>query len=364
VNRTSLRRAALPGVAAISLGLALTACGAGNESGGGSDSSLRGTVQGAGSSAQEAAMDAWRAGFQRANGGVTVNYDPAGSGAGVEQFIAGGVDFAGSDSALSADKGEIDAARERCGADAIEVPDYVSPIAVVYNLDGVDELRLSAKTVARIFAGKITTWDDAAIKAENPDAKLPGTAVKPVHRSDDSGTTANFTDYLSKAGEGAWTPKADKVWPFRSGEAANQTSGMIAAVKSSNGSIGYADDSQAGELGKASIKVGGAYVAPSAEGAAKALAASPEATGRPASDMAIDVDRTTTADGAYPLMLTSYLIACPTYDRAKADIVKKFLTYAISSDGQQAAADNAGSAPLPSSLQEKAQAIIDTIAAK
>jgi phosphate transport system substrate-binding protein len=309
-------------------------------------------------------MDAWRAGFQQANSGVTVNYDPAGSGAGVEQFLAGGVDFASSDSALDPDS-EIDAARGRCGADAIEVPDYVSPIALVYNLDGVDDLRLSARTVAGIFAGKITTWDDPSIRAENPDAKLPGAAIKPVHRSDDSGTTANFTDYLSKAGQGAWAPDPNKVWPFRSGEAANQTSGMIAAVQGAHGSIGYADDSQAGELSKVSIKVGDAYVAPSAEGAAKALEASPEATGRPDNDLAIDVDRTTTADGAYPLMLTSYLIACPTYPgQDKAELVRNFLTHVISATGQQAAAANAGSAPLPASLAEKAQAIIDTIAAK
>jgi phosphate transport system substrate-binding protein len=366
VNRTSLRRAALPGVAAIALGLAVTACGASNESSGGSGSgdALKGTLKGAGSSAQEAAMDAWRAGFQKANSGATVNYDPVGSGGGVEQFNAGGTDFAGSDSALNADKGEIDAAKQRCGDDAIEVPDYVSPIAIVYNVPGVDDLQLSARTAAAIFAGKVTTWNDPAIKAENPDAKLPGDPIKPVHRSDDSGTTANFTDYLSKAGQGAWAPAPDKVWPFKNGEGANGTSGVVAAVKQAKGAIGYADDSQAGDLQKASIKVGAAYVAPSAEGAAKALEASPVASGRPANDMAIDVDRTTTAEGAYPLMLTSYLIACPTYDAARADLVKGFLTYVLSSDGQQEAASNAGSAPLPASLQEKAQAIVDKIAAK
>jgi phosphate transport system substrate-binding protein len=365
VNRTSLRRLALPGVA-IALGLAVSACGAGNEAqsgSAGSGSDLSGKLNGAGSSAQEAAMDAWRAGFQKDNPGVTINYDPAGSGAGVEKFNAGGIDFAGSDSALAVGT-EIAAARQRCGADAIEVPDYVSPIAIVYNLDGVTDLRLSPRTLAGIFSGKITSWDAPAIAADNPGTTLPATTIKPVHRSDDSGTTANFTDYLSKAGGGAWTPAPDKVWPFRHGEAANQTSGMVAAVRGAAGSIGYADDSQAGDLGKASIKVGSAYVAPSAEGAAKALEASPVATGRPANDLAIEVDRGTTAAGAYPLMLTSYLIACPTYDKDEAELVKGFLTYVLSSDGQQAAADNAGSAPLPASLQEKAQAIVDRIAAK
>ena len=364
MNRTVLRRVAAPGAAALALGLALSACGASNESGGSSSDGLSGTLKGAGSSAQEAAMDAWRAGFQKANSGVTVNYDPSGSGAGVEQFNAGAIDFAGSDSALDPTKGEVDAAKQRCGANALEVPDYVSPIAVAYNLDGVDKLNLSAKTIGQIFDGKITKWDDAAIKAENPDAKLPGTKITPVHRSDESGTTKNFTDYLEKAGDGGWSHPADKVWPISSGEAANGTSGVIAAVKAGAGSIGYADESQVGDLSVASIKVGDAYVAPSADGAAKALEASPVDDTRTEGDLAIKVDRTTTEAGAYPLMLTSYLIACPSYDKDKADLVKGFLKYVISTDGQQEAATNAGSAPLPSSLQQKAEEIIDSISAK
>lgn len=367
MNRTIIRRVAAPGIAALALGLTLSACGAGNESSDGNDGGsdgLSGTLNGAGSSAQTSAMDAWRAGLQKQNSGVTINYDPSGSGAGVEKFNAGGVDFAGSDSALNADKGEIEAAKERCGADAIEVPNYISPIALVYNVDGVTDLQLSPATAAKIFDGKVTTWDDAAIKADNPDATLPSTKITPVHRSDESGTTANFTDYLSKASDGAWAHDPDKVWPIKSGEGANGTSGMISAVKAGAGSIGYADLSQAGDLSTAKIKVGSEYVAPSAEAAAKALESSPLAEGRPESSMAVEIDRATTAAGAYPLMLTSYLIACPTYDGGKADLVKGFVSYAISSEGQQEAAANAGSAPLPSSLQEKAQQIVDSITAE
>lgn len=364
MNRTALRRIAAPGVAAIALGLAVSACGAGNESNGSSNSSLSGTLKGAGSSAQEAAMKAWRAGFQTDNPDVTVNYDPSGSGAGIEQFNAGALDFAGSDAALDPTKGEVAAAKKRCGANALEVPDYVSPIAVIYNVKGVDKLQLSAKTVSAIFDGKIKKWDDAAIKAENPGTTLPSTAITPVHRSDESGTTKNFTDYLSQAGEGAWSYPSDKVWPISSGEAASGTSGVVAAVKAGDGSIGYADESQAGDLSVASIKVGSAYVAPSAEGAAKALAVSPLDDTRTDGDLAVKVDRTTTEAGAYPLMLTSYLIACPTYDKDKAAMVKGFLKYVISTDGQQKAADNAGSAPLPATLQQKAEQIIDSISAK
>ena len=368
MNRTSLRRIAAPSIAALALGLAVSACGAGNEDSGSSDSGssdLSGKLDGAGSSAQESAMDAWRAGFQKENSGATVNYDPSGSGAGVEKFNAGGVDFAGSDSALDAEKGEIDAAKERCGGDAIEVPNYVSPIAVVFNVEGVDSLNLTPKTIAAIFDGKITTWDDEAIKADNPDAKLPSTKIDPVHRSDESGTTKNFTDYLEKAGEGAWAHPSDKVWPIKSGEGANQTSGMIAAVSGGKGTIGYADLSQVGDLKAASIKVGDAWVEPSSEGAAKAVEASPLDDSRPEGDMAVKIDRTTTADGAYPLMLTSYLIACPTYDdQAKADLVKGFLSYVVSEKGQQEAADNAGSAPIPASFAEQAQKIVESISSK
>jgi phosphate transport system substrate-binding protein len=366
VNRSVLRRVAAPGVAALALGLAVSACGAGNESGGSSstDSKLSGTLKGAGSSAQDSAMQAWRAGFQTENPDVTINYDPSGSGAGVTGFNSGAVDFAGSDAALDPTKGEVDAAKSRCGANALEVPDYVSPIAIVFNLDGVKDLNLDAKTIAMIFDGKITKWNDAAIAALNPDATLPSTAISPVHRSDDSGTTKNFTDYLSKAGDGSWTYPSDKVWPKKTGEAASQTSGMISAVKSGAGSIGYADESQVGDLSAAKIKVGDEFTAPSAEGAAKALEVSPIDDTRTDGDLAINVDRTTTESGSYPLFLASYLIACPTYDKAKVDVIKGFLSYVISTEGQAAAAKNAGSAPLPTSLQTKAAAIIDTISAK
>ena len=364
MNRTSLRRMAAPGAAALALGLAVSACGAGNESSG-SGGGLSGKLDGAGSSAQSSAMDAWRAGFQKSNSGVTVNYDPSGSGAGVEKFNANGIDFAGSDAALDPTKGEVDAAKKRCGADAIEVPNYVSPIALVFNVAGVDKLQLAPKTIADIFDGKVTTWNDAEIKADNPGATLPSTKIAPVHRSDESGTTKNFTDYLEKAAGGAWKYPADKVWPIKSGEGANQTSGMISAVKGGTGTIGYADLSQVGDLKTASIKVGSAWVAPSADGAAKAVEASPLDTTRPANDMAVKIDRTTTTAGAYPLMLTSYLIACPTYsDKAKADLVKAFMTYVVSDQGQKDAAANAGSAPIPASLATKAQQIVSSITSK
>lgn len=367
MNRTSIRRAVAPGLAALTLVASVSACAASNETGGAAGgSSLSGTLNGGGSSAQESAQSAWRAGFQSANGdGVTVNYDPVGSGTGRENFISGAYLFAGSDAALSEDGGELEEAEKRCGGDVVEVPAYVSPIAVVFHLDGVDELQLSPETLAGIFSGEITRWDDPAIARDNPDADLPAETVTPVHRSDDSGTTENFTDYLSKAAGGAWKHDADGIWPIKGGESGEGTSGLVAAVEAGNGTIGYADESQAGDLGQAAIKVGSEYNAPSAEGAAQVLAGSPRVDGRGKSDMAIEVDRTTTESGAYPISLTSYLIACSAYDDADdAALVRGFLSYVVSEEGQQAAAEQAGSAPLDPGLQQEAAGIVDTIAAR
>lgn len=369
--RTSIRRAVVPGIAV--LAIALTGCGASNESSDGSASSdgssssgsLSGELAGGGSSAQDSAQQAWRAAFQSTNPDVTITYDPVGSGGGRESFNSGAYAFAGSDSYLTDDEGELSAAKKRCGGeDPVEVPVYVSPIAVAFNLPGIDSLNLDAKTIAEIFDGKITKWNDQAIASQNDGVDLPDTAISPVHRSDDSGTTQNFTEYLNAAGEGAWSYDPDGVWPIKGGEAGEGTSGMVAAVKGGEGTIGYADESQAGGLGIVSLKVGEEYNAPSAEGAAKALAVSKPADTASATMMPYDVDRTTTESGAYPLILVSYELACQTYsDANEAALVQGYLSYMVSDEGQQAAAENAGSAPLDSSIAEQAQKIVGAISA-
>jgi phosphate transport system substrate-binding protein len=349
--------------------LALTACGAANEGGtnsAGNDSGaeqLSGDLNGAGSSAQQAAMQGWAAGFSGVQSGVTVNYDPVGSGGGREQFLAGGVDFAGSDSPL--DEEELTAAAERCGdAGVFELPNYISAIAVVYNLPGVDELNLKPATIAGIFAGSITTWNDPAIAADNPDAELPSTAITPVHRSDDSGTTKNFTDYLSKTAGDVWTSEADGVWPLPGGEAANGTSGVVSAVGGGEGTIGYADESQAGDLGVANVGVGEEFVAPTPEAAAKVVEGSEVESGRGEFDFAYEINRETTASDEYPIVLVSYHIGCVEYDdQETADLVQAFEEYVVSEDGQQAGADAAGSAPISDTLREQAQTAVDAITA-
>ena len=373
MKRTSFRSALVPGAAALALGITLSACAAGNEdtgstSGGettGGESSLSGTLNGGGASSQEAAQNAWRAGFQQANPEVTVNYDPIGSGGGREQFASGGFAFAGSDSYLDDDEGELSAANEQCGGDPIEIPNYVSPIAVIFNVEGVDELNLTPQVVAEIFNNKITKWNDPAIAETNPDAKLPDAPITAVHRSDESGTTENFTNFLATVAEDAWPHGEVGEWPIKAGEGGNGTSGVVAAVTQGTNAIGYADASQAGGLGVAAVQVGEDFVEPTAEAAAKILEVSPRVQDRPEVDMAFDLDYKTEEAGVYPIVLTSYLIACQTYaDQETADLVKGYLGYIISDEGQQVAAEQAGSAPLADSLASEAQEIVAAISAE
>ncbi len=352
--------------------LALSACGAANETdnaggGGGSESGsgteLSGTLVGAGASSQQAAMQGWTAGYSGVQSGVTVYYDPVGSGGGREQFLAGGTDFAGSDAAL--DEEELAQAEERCGTSGVfELPNYISPIAVIYNLEGVDELNLSPETLAGIFNQQITNWNDPAIAADNPDATLPDQAITPVNRSDESGTTENFTEYLAAVAAGAWPHEPSGDWPVAGGEAAQGTSGVVSAVGAGNGAIGYADLSQAGDLGVASIGVGEEFVAPSAEAAAAVVENSENLEGRGEYDFAIELNRDTTGSGEYPIVLVSYHVGCVEYeDQETADLVKDFMTYVVSEEGQQAAAEAAGSAPISEGLREQAQTAIDAITA-
>jgi phosphate transport system substrate-binding protein len=327
----------------------------------GGPTTLTGELNGAGSTAQQAAMEAWVATLQGDNPDLTVNYDPVGSGAGREQFTKGGADFAGSDAYLADE--ELTAAQQRCGGadNVVELPVYISPIAVVFNLPGVDSLNLTADVIAKIFAGDITTWNDQAIAKLNGDVNLPSTPISPVHRSDDSGTTQNFTEYMSAAAPNSWTFPPDDTWPMKSGESAEGTSGVIDAVTNGEGTIGYADASQAGELGTAKVQVNGQFVEISAQAAADAVDASKPVPNRGPYDHAIDVNRTP-QNGEYPIVLLSYQIGCTQYDDPQtAANVKGLFSLIVSQQGQQLSAQNAGSAPISDSLRQEDQAAIDAI---
>ena len=350
--------------------LALTACGSDNPTGesgggGGESSGVSGTLTGIGASSQQAAMTAWPNGCQSSHSGATVQYSPDGSGAGREAFLAGGANFAGSDAYLS--EKEIPDAKKQCGdAGAMDLPVYISPISVAFNLPGVESLNLDAPTIAKIFKGEIKKWNAEEIKKQNPDADLPETAITVVHRSDDSGTTENFTDYLSQAAPKDWTDEPDQAWPSKYAAENNKgTSGVVTTTSGTEGAITYADSSAVGDLGTAAIKVGEEYVKHSPEAAAKAVEVSKQVEGRGEHDMAIEIARDTKEAGAYPLVLVSYHIVCAQYDsKETADLVKAFETYVVSEEGQKAAADSSGSAPLSESLRKQTQAAVDTISAK
>src|SRR5699024_7610728 len=298
----NVRKNKLVSLAALGLvsGLALTACGGGTQDSGagaggaegaastGGYAELSGNLAGAGASSMQNAQTAWTESFrglvQAEGGDVAVTYDPTGSGTGREQFLSGQVKFAGTDAAL--DEEELAASAEVCnGEQAFDLPVYISPIAVVFNLEGVDSLNLTPEVIAGIFSGDITNWNDPAIAEHNPDADLPDLEIVPVHRSDDSGTTENFTEYLSETAPEAWTHGPVETWPIDGGQSGDGTSGLISTVEGGNGTIGYADASQAGNLGTAAIGVGDEFVEYSADAAAKSVDVSPREEGRAENDI-------------------------------------------------------------------------------
>ncbi|RSX51192.1 phosphate ABC transporter substrate-binding protein PstS [Bifidobacterium callimiconis] len=360
-------------VSGLAMLASLAACGDNtSSSSNGSSSSastekISGDFQGAGASSQQSAVEAWIASYQSTNPDAKIAYNPTGSGAGVTTFLTGATAWAGSDAALTND--QVSQSKDVCadGTTAFDIPAYVSPIAVVFNLNGISgqgkHLNMDADTIAKIFDGKITKWNDDAIAKQNPKVTLPDTAITVVHRSDKSGTTQNFVSYLKDAAPSSWTYDLSENWPNEVGQGGKGTSGVISTVKQADGTIGYADASQAGDLGTVALKVGEKYVPYSAEAASKVVDASPlDDSAQGDNRVVVKLDHNTTADGAYPLVLVSYDIACPAYkDANTAKFVKSWLTYVVSKDGQDVAAKNAGSAPLSDTMRAKITKSIDAI---
>lgn len=364
--------AVLSGVAMLT---ALAACGdntaapTGDNTGNSNTSSaeaISGEFKGAGASSQQAAVEAWVAGFQGTNPDAKIGYDPSGSGAGVSTFLTGATAWAGSDASLSAD--QIEQSKSVCASGtAFDIPVYISPIAVVFNLKGVSDegkhVNMDAETIAKIFDGKITTWNDPAIQDQNPDLELPATPITVVHRSDKSGTTQNFVSYFIDTVPDAWPYELSENWPNEVGQGAKGTSGVISTVQQADGTIGYADFSQVGDLGTVAVKVGEEYVEISAEAGSKVIDDSElDSSAEGENRVVVKLNHSTSAEGAYPIVLVSYDIACPAYkDADTAKFVKSWLTYVVSEEGQQTASQNAGSAPLPDSLRETVMQSIDAI---
>jgi len=327
---------------------------------------LSGSIAGSGASSQEAAIQGWIAGFMEQNPDVNVTYDPTGSGTGREQFLNGTTVFGGTDSTFSEE--ELEAGVERCfGGEVIELPLYISPIAIAYNLPGVDaeNINMDAETIAGVFMGEITSWSDPAIAEANPDLDLPDQDIIPVNRSDDSGTTENFTDYLSKAAPDVWTHEPSDTWPITGTQSGAQTSGVVDIITGAEGTIGYIDASRVEDgMGTVAVGVGDDYVPFSPEAAAAVVDASPAAEDATDLRLTVDLARDTTEAGTYPIVLISYSMACSVYDNeADAANVAAFLEYVASPEGQDRASqpDVAGSAPISDDLRERVHSALDQI---
>lgn len=319
-----------------------------------------GTLSGEGSSFQKNAISEWVKIYQQACPDATINYNPTGSGAGIKQFTAGQVDWAGSDSALK--DAEVGPAAERCsGNDAWNLPMVAGAIGISYNVDGLDTLVLTPDVAAKVFLGTITKWNDPAIAALNEGATLPDAAITVFFRSDESGTTDNFTKYLNATAPDVWTADPGKAWPSgATGEGKEKSAGVLDAVKSNANSITYLDYSDifAAGLSAAQIDNGAGPIELTPATAAAAIAGA-ENVGE-GNDIRLKFDYTTT-DG-YPIVAVTYQIVCSAgLAEAPAALLKSFLTYAASTDGQSEL-ERIGYVPLPDSVEGSVAAAVAALA--
>ena len=364
------RYGAVAGVA-VAAALTLSACGSDNNSSSSSTASSgssgaasacpQGTLNAAGSTAQANAISQFVKDYQTKCSGVTVNYNANGSGAGVTSFIQKQADFAGSDYALSTTQAGQVTSAGRCGTgSAVDIPAVTGAIAVIYNVPGVTSaLNLSAKNLAAIFNGTIVKWNDAAITKDNPGVSLPNLAIQPFYRSDTSGTSYNFSNYLNALGGFA---AANKQWPGKAGQGAKGSSAVAAKVKSTSGGIGYAEYSYATQdkLSFASVSnAAGSFVPLTQDNAAKFIAKAKVSQSGEDTKLAFDYQYSDAS--AYPATLVTYEIACGTgNDSGQLPLIKGFLTYVVSS-AAQGELTSLGYVPLPASLQSTDATVISSL---
>ncbi len=377
MNLNSFGKAFFATVSATAItGLTLTACGSDNNAGSPSSSSTgasgssssasadcggKSALTGEGSTAQQNAIAVFNQVWGQKCPGKNLSYNPTGSGAGVTQFIAGQVDFAGSDSPLSKD--QPDQAAKRCqGHPAWNLPLVFGPVALGYNLPGVDKLVINADVLAKIFTGAITNWNDPAIAALNSGVSLPDQKITPIYRSDSSGTTDNFQKYLTAAAPQTWTKGAGKEFQGGAGEGAQKSAGVVQAVQATPGAIGYVEKGFADQakLTAAQIDTGSGPVELTDDSAKTAIDAAKFAS--EGNDLVLDLNSlyATNAPGAYPLVLATYEIVCSEgYDADTAAAVKSFLTVAAN-DGQ-AGLPAAGYVPLPDAFKQRLLTAVNAI---
>lgn len=323
-----------------------------------------------GSTAQAAAMAHFTKAFQEACPEAAVDYAAIGSGAGITEFVAGRTDLGNSDSPLQGT--EYDAARKRCGgAEALNLPIVFEPIAITYNLPGVNVLILDAPTLAGIFSGAITRWNDPAIEALNlpagrahpsPRTAMPDEKIEVVHRSDESGTTDNFQQYLQAASDGAWKQGAGKVFTGGVGKGTEGNAGVAEMVTNTPGAIGYVDWSSAinKDLSTADIKTTAGVTRIGTDWEGSSIA--PVTITGQGNNIALDMTPAfaPTARFGYPILLPGYAIACSRYPQSETgEAVKAFLSSAITVG--QTDLNKVGYIPLPPEFQAKVATAVDSI---
>jgi phosphate transport system substrate-binding protein len=349
---------------AAALATVVAACGSSSDdnssssssAGGGSSAaagggSASGTLNGSGSSFQLAYQQAAIQAYKSINPNLTINYGGGGSGKGRTDLAGQVVDYAGSDSPIKPE--DLPTFK---GGTVLYFPVVVGPIAIAYNVSGVDKLQLDGPTLANIFQAKITKWNDAAIAAQNSGVTLPDTAIVIARRSDSSGTTDNFSQFLDKASGGAWTLGTGGTINFpANSQGGNGNGGVAQIVKQTDGAIGYVDfaDATAAGLTSASVKnQAGTYIEPSPDSAAAAAA-----TVNP--DLTFSGIWTSAPDG-YPITYQSYALVYekqPAADKAAA--LKEWIGY-LDGDGQALLPD-LNYAKVPDSILTQAQAQLSKI---
>ena len=319
-------------------------------------SGQEGTLVAEGASSQQNAMDYFASVYASEVPGAQLAYTPSGSGAGQKNFIANQAVFAGSDSPLKDD--QVEAAAERCGGnEAWHLPFVIGPVAVAYNLEGVDELNLTVDNIVEIFQGVITTWNDPKIAENNEGVELPDAPINVFYRSDESGTSDNFQKFLAAASDGKWE-STGKAFPNAVGTGANGSSGVAQEVNATEGAITYVEAGFADK--KANIDFGGGPVELTDEAVEKTLDGLEFKT--EGHNMVVDSDKLfkTDAAGAYPLVLTTYEIVCSAgYDEATSKMVKDFLNVALDSQDDELAAE--GFIPVKGAHAERLREAINAI---
>jgi len=323
-------------------------CGAGCKKGGSEV-----TLNASGSSFQKQFQEVAIQGFTKTTPGVKINYGSGGSGKGRQDFADKVTDYGCMDGLYK----EAELAGVKGGA-FLYFPILLGAITVSYHVEGVDKLQLSPETIAKIFQRDIKKWNDPAIAADNPDAKLPDSDIVVAHRSDGSGTTEQFTKYLDAAANGVWKLKSGSVvqWPADT-QAGQGNGGVAQIIKSTKDAIGYVDlpDAKASGLTYATVKnQAGKFIEPSSASASAA------GDGIDVQDNLTYVSVNAKGDAAYPITAPTWCVAyAKQTDKAKGTALKAYFKYMLTD--AQARIKDINFAPLPKSLADKAVAQLDKI---